>query len=166
VTESTGHDRATDQAVASESTNQLREALGRLGAEQSAPYGNHGEIRLIARPLGDLGRAPDQTLGVARGIDDGLGVQVDDGTLLLLQLGHGFMQFSSFGKVRGAQASGQVGHRAHAYRENTQIIRARRDRTDFAAAAAAMTGAAADPTRRRRPPGDTVKPMNRLWLHG
>jgi hypothetical protein len=42
-----------------------------------------GEICLVAGALGELGGASDETLGVEDGADDGLRVQVDDGTLLL-----------------------------------------------------------------------------------
>jgi hypothetical protein len=106
----------------------LREPSRRLGAEEPGPDGYTGEVRLVAGALGNLARAPDQTLWVARGVDDGLRVEVDDRTLLLSRLCHGFTEFSSFGKVLGAGASGGVGLKEHAYRENAQIIRARRDR--------------------------------------
>jgi hypothetical protein len=125
MTEPTGHDRAADQAVALESENELGKTLRRLGAEQPAADRDRGEVRLVAGALGELGRATDQSLWVARGIDDGLRVQVDDGTLLLLPLGHRFMQFCSLGKVLATEASGGVGLKDHAHRKNDQIIRAR-----------------------------------------
>jgi hypothetical protein len=105
VTEATGHDRATEQAVTPESADKLRETLRRLGAEQPAADRDRGEIRLIAGALGKLGRATDQTLGVARGFDDGLRVQVDDGTLLLLPLGTAARNFAYSGRfsARGRQ---------------------------------------------------------------
>ena len=85
VTERAGHDRTADQAVALESAHQGGEALRRLGTEQPAADGDRGEVRLVAGAPRELGRAPDQPLGVARGVDDRLWVQIDDGTLLLRQ---------------------------------------------------------------------------------
>jgi hypothetical protein len=102
----------------------VSEALRRLGAEQAAADGDRGEVRLVAGTNGELGRAADQGLGVARGVDDGLRVKVDDGTLLLLQPCHCFNEFCSLGKILGAPTSGLVGLRDHAYREKAQIIRA------------------------------------------
>ena len=92
VADAGGHDRAAEQAVALESEQQLGDALRRLRAEQPAAHAQRGEIRLVAGALGELGGAPDQTLGVERSIDDGLWVQVDDGTLLLLQPCHCFTE--------------------------------------------------------------------------
>jgi hypothetical protein len=57
--------------------------MWRLGAHQPAADAQGGEICLVAGALGKLGDPPDQTFGVERGADDGLGVQIDDGTLLL-----------------------------------------------------------------------------------
>jgi hypothetical protein len=57
--------------------------MRRLGADETAADAQRCEIRLVAGALGELGGAPDQTLGVECEVDDGLGVQVDDGTLLL-----------------------------------------------------------------------------------
>jgi hypothetical protein len=90
----------------------LREPSRRLGAEEPGADGYAGEVGLVAGALGNLARTPDQTLWVARGVDDGLWVEVDDRTLLLLRLGHGFTEFSSFGKVLGAGASGGVGSKS------------------------------------------------------
>jgi hypothetical protein len=61
-------------------------ALGRLGTDQPAPHAQGREIRLVTGTLGELGGAFDQTLGVERGANDGLGIQVDDGTLLLIRV--------------------------------------------------------------------------------
>ena len=104
VAQRAGHERATEQAVALESDQQLGEALRRLGAEQPAAHAQRGEVRLVAGALGELGGAADQTLRVERGIDDGLGVQVDDGTLLLLRPCHCFIEFCS--SREGSRRSG------------------------------------------------------------
>ena len=84
VTEPSRHDRATEQAVALKSEQQPADLLGWLRAQQPAANAQRREVRLVAGALGQLGGTVDQALGVERGVDDGLGVQVDDGTLLLL----------------------------------------------------------------------------------
>jgi predicted protein tyrosine phosphatase len=86
VAEPSCYDRATEQAVALESEQQATDLLRRLRAEQPAANAQRREVRLVTGALGQLGGTVDQALGVERGIDDGLGVQVDDGTLLLLLL--------------------------------------------------------------------------------
>jgi predicted protein tyrosine phosphatase len=86
VAEPSRYDRATEQAVALESEQDAADLLRRLRAQEPAANAQRREVRLVAGALGQLGGAVDQALGVERGIDDGLGVQVDDGTLLLLLL--------------------------------------------------------------------------------
>ncbi|HTT30235.1 MAG TPA: hypothetical protein VMG37_17590 [Solirubrobacteraceae bacterium] len=86
MTRRAGHDRATEQPVALESEQQLRNAVGRLRSDQPAADAERGEVSLVAGALGELCRAADQALRIERSIDDGLGIQVDDGTLLLLPL--------------------------------------------------------------------------------
>jgi len=93
VTEPSGHDRATEQPVALESDQQPGYLLRRLRAEQPAADAQRREVRLVAGALGELGGTVDQALGVERRIDDGLGIQVDDRTLLLLQPCHCFSEF-------------------------------------------------------------------------
>jgi hypothetical protein len=160
VAERAGHDCPADQAVALETANQLREALRRLWAEQPASDGDRGEIRLIARALGELGGAAGETPGIACGVDERLWVEVDDGTLLLRSAPFCFSwNFDFSGRFARSVASGRLstagGREEHAYRETTQNIRRQPlrvcARREFAAVTAAMTGAAADPTRRRRP---------------
>jgi hypothetical protein len=59
----------------------------RLGADEAAANTERSEIGLVASALREFGGALDQPLGVERGADDGLGVELNDGTLLLTFLG-------------------------------------------------------------------------------
>ena len=121
-----------------------------------------GEVRLVAGALGELGGTVDQALGVARGVDYGLGVQVDDGTLLLVRLIHRFMEFCLLREGSPRWGVGVNRHRKelqrHAYRKETQNIRLFyvtsrvRVRSEFAAVTAAMTW------RRRRPHAAAAPP--------
>ncbi len=109
VTERAGHDRTADQAIALESAHQGGEALRRLGTEQPAADGDRGEVRLVAGAPRELGRAPDQPLGVTRGVDDRLWVQIDDGTLLLRQAPFDFSwNFGFSGRFPRLVASGRL----------------------------------------------------------
>ena len=83
VAERSGHDCPAEQAVALEAEEQLRDAVRRLRPHQPAADAQRGEIRLVTGALGDLRGAADQTLGVERGADDGLGIEIDYRTLLL-----------------------------------------------------------------------------------
>ncbi|HUA05054.1 MAG TPA: hypothetical protein VMB27_14215 [Solirubrobacteraceae bacterium] len=136
VTDRAGHDRATEQAVALESDQQLAKAMGRLRAEQPATNAQRGEVRLVAGALCELRGAADQTLRIARGVDDGLGIQVDDGTLLLLPLftsPRNFPRSGSFSAHMRPCEWGLNDLKAQAYREKPEIIRTCRGLTDFAA---------------------------------
>jgi hypothetical protein len=75
-----GHDGPAQEAVTLKAEEQLGDALRRLGADQTAANAESGEICLVACALRELGGALDQTLGVQSGVDDGLWVEVDDGT--------------------------------------------------------------------------------------
>ena len=77
-----GDDGTPEQAVALKPDQQLGRAVRRLGPDQPAADTQRREIRLVAGAPGELGGAVDQALGVECGADDGLGVQVNDGTLL------------------------------------------------------------------------------------
>ena len=57
--------------------------MRRLSSYEPAADAQRREIRLVAGALGELGGAPDEAPRVQGGADDGLGVDVDDGTLLL-----------------------------------------------------------------------------------
>jgi hypothetical protein len=57
--------------------------MRRFGPNHPAANAERGEIRLVAGALGELGGTFDQALGIERGGDDGLGVEANDGTLLL-----------------------------------------------------------------------------------
>jgi hypothetical protein len=83
VAQCPGDDRAAKQAIALESDQQLGYAVRRLGADEAAAHTERGEVRLVAGALGELGGAADQSLGVKCKADDGLGIQVNDETLLL-----------------------------------------------------------------------------------
>jgi hypothetical protein len=89
----------------------------RLRADQTAADAQRGEVRLVAGALGELGDALDQPFGIERGADDGLGVEVNDGTLLLTFLG----------KVppRSGVVLGEL-PKLYAYREKPLNIRASR----------------------------------------
>jgi hypothetical protein len=152
VTRRAGYDRATEQPIALESDQELRNAVGRLRADQPAANAQRGEVRLVAGPLGELRRASDEALGVERGVDDGLGIQVDDGTLLLLPLftaPRNFARSGSFSAHMRPLEWELNEPKAQAYREKPEIIRACRGFNAFAAMRRCH-GAAADPTRRRR----------------
>jgi hypothetical protein len=147
VTCRAGYDRATEQPVALESDQQLRNAVGRLRADQPAANAERREVGLVAGPLGKLRRAADQALRVERRVDDGLGIQVDDGTLLLLPLFTAPRNFARSGSFSAHMRPWEWElnePKAQAYREKPEIIRACRDFNDFAANAAM-------PWRRRRP---------------
>jgi hypothetical protein len=83
VAERAGYGGTAEQSVALESEQQLRDAVRGFRPDHAAADAQRGEVRLVAGALGELGGASDQALGVERGADDGLGVQVNDGTLLL-----------------------------------------------------------------------------------
>jgi hypothetical protein len=57
--------------------------VGRLGSDQPTADAQRGEVRLVTGALGELGGTPDQALWIECGADDGLGIQVNDRTLLL-----------------------------------------------------------------------------------
>ncbi len=123
VAQRAGHGRAAKQAVALESAQQLGQAVRRLGPDQPAPDAESREIRLVAGTLGELGGAFDQTLGVERGADDGLGIQVDDGTLLLIRVPR--EGSSALGRRASVSTERRCNH--YAYREKPQSMRARRN---------------------------------------
>ena len=79
-----GHNGAAEQAVMAEAVQQVGDLVRRLGTDQAAANAQRREIRLVAGALGELGGAADQSLGVECEADYGLGIQVNDGSLLLL----------------------------------------------------------------------------------
>lgn len=86
MAQSARDDGAAEQPVALEAEQQLGQPVGRLGTDQAAADAQGGEIGLVAGALGELGGATDQGLGISCEADDGLWIQIDDGTPLLLRV--------------------------------------------------------------------------------
>jgi hypothetical protein len=64
VAKAAGHDRSAQQPVALEASEQLGHLVRRLRSDQATADGQRSEVRLVAGALGQLGRAPDQPLGI------------------------------------------------------------------------------------------------------
>jgi hypothetical protein len=90
VAERACHGRTAEQPIALKAEEQLRDTTRRLGPDDAAADAERREVRLVPGALGELRGTFDQALGIEGGADDGLGIQVRNGTLLLLRPTFGF----------------------------------------------------------------------------